>query len=122
LLSKDKGGKTVWHLAAWRNISKVFQNLMVWAEKADLNQWEFRAVLLTKDEGLTPWHSATLNNRPEVYEWVTSAVTNPQEQKELLKDLFLDKDSDEHTIWYIAAWSVHPDVFGKLTKVIKSLN
>jgi hypothetical protein len=96
LLAKDKGRRTVWHMVACRNVFKVFQNLMLWAEKADLKQQEFKALLLTKyDEGRTPWYSATLNNHPEVYEWVTRAIIDPQEQKELLKELFLDKDNDE---------------------------
>jgi hypothetical protein len=55
--------------------------LMEWAEKANLNQWEFKAVLLTKDDdGRTPWLSATLNNHPEAYEWVTRAINDLHEQ------------------------------------------
>jgi hypothetical protein len=46
LLAKDKEGQSIWHMAAWKNYSHVFQNLMEWAEKANLNQQEFKELLL----------------------------------------------------------------------------
>jgi hypothetical protein len=75
LLAKDKEGQSIWHLAARRNYPHVFENLMEWAEKANLNQQEFKTVLLEKDnEGRTPWHSGTLNNHPDIYEWFTKLI------------------------------------------------
>ena len=106
MLAKDKEGQTIWHLAAWKNYSHVFQNLMEWAEKANLNQQEFKEVLLEKDnDAQTPWQSETLNNHPEVCEWVTKVIKKRQEQEELLKELFFDNDKDEQTIWHLAARS-----------------
>jgi hypothetical protein len=44
-------------------------------------------------------------------------IKNPEEQELLLKELLLQKDKDEQTIWHLAARSIHPDVFKMLLDV-----
>jgi len=99
-------GQTILHQAARVGHAHIIRYVLG-SLKAGQHLETMHDIFLTKDE----------MGQTEVYEWVAKVIKNHQEQKELLKELFLHKDKDEQTIWHLAAQSIHPDVFKKLLDV-----
>lgn len=106
-LARNSDGKSVWHVAASRGHTEALEMLCKWAdsEKLDLKNDMFMA----KDKnGNTVWHwLAQLTDDGKVFkklfDWVEGNI-----------NLFLDKNIQGRTTWFLAVWMGQIEVLESL--------